>query len=151
MEETLKRKNLFVSILLAGLSVTVVLMLSSFLFRTVISPPVDPNLDDNIQKNTVEEVIQVNVLNASGVQGLAARVRNFLRARGFDVVEIGNYPESSENSIIIDKVGDVNSALKVAYALGIGDTLVTTKIDSALFLRTSIIIGKDFASLKPFK
>ncbi len=133
------------------LSVLVFLMLSSFISRMVIEPPVDSSLDPNIVKSTAQEVIQVNVLNACGETGLAGKVRNFLRSRGYDVVEIGNYEPTLEKSMVIDRLGDPNSSMKVAYALGINDSLVYSEIDSNMFLRSSVVIGRDFPDLKPFK
>lgn len=132
------------------MSIIVVAMLSSFISRVFISPPVDPTLDADIQRNTAQEVIQVSVLNAAGAQGIATKAKNYLRSRGFDVVEIGNFDKTVSKSCIIDCVGDLRSAMKVAYALGINDSLVVTKVDSNLFLRSSIILGMDYQELKPF-
>ncbi len=132
------------------LSVIVFFMLSSFISRMVLEPPVDSSIDPNIVKSTAQEVIQVNVLNACGEKGLAGKVRNFLRSRGYDVVEIGNYEPALDKSIVIDRLGDPNSSKKVAYALGVNDSLVYSEIDSNMFLRASVVIGKDFFELKPF-
>ena len=135
--------------LLSAMGLIVVCMLSSFINRMVIAPPVDPNIEG--QKTTAAEVIQVNVLNACGKSGLASKVKEFLRSRGFDVVEIGNFDQKLTKSVVIDRLGDVNSSKKVAYALGISDSLVVSQADSSLYLRSSIVIGDDFADLKPFK
>ncbi len=137
--------------LLSAVGLIVIGMLSSFVNRMFIAPPVDPNIDSSITKNTHEEVIQVNVLNACGKKGLAAKAKEFLRSRGFDVVEIGNFEQPMPKSVIIDRLGDINSAKKVAYALGIQDTLIQKQVDSTLYLRSTIVIGDDFAILKPFK
>lgn len=132
------------------LSIVVVTMLSSFLLR-VSTPPVDSHISLETAKINPQDVIQVNVLNACGVTGLASQAKEYLRNRGFDVVEVGNYSEKVEKSQILDRLGDPESAKKVAFAVGISDSCITQQIDSALFLRSTIIIGKDFASLKPFK
>jgi len=42
--------------------------------------------------------IKVEVLNASGQRGLARRVTQYLRDRGFDVVSVGNAPEEYDSS-----------------------------------------------------
>lgn len=125
-------------------------MLSSFINRMVISPPADPTLDEDIIKNTVEEVIQINVLNATLTPGIAGETREYLRNRGFDVVEVGNFTDRTERSMIIDRVGDVKSAKKIGYAMGIPDSCIVTKLDSNMFLRATIILADDFRSLKPF-
>ncbi len=137
-------------LLLSALGLIVIVMLSSFINRMFISPPIDPMLDKEIEASENEVVIQVNILNACGETGLAARVKDYMRFRGFDVVEIGNYHRIEESSIVFDRLGDLRSARKVAYALGISDSNVVSSIDSNLYLRSTIIIGKDFALLKPF-
>lgn len=137
--------------LIIGLALCVVLMLSSFITR-IVTPPVESELDANTQPtNEVEQAIQVNVLNACGKNGLAKEVQNFLMERGYDVVSIGNYDEKLENSMIVDRLGDISSANKVAYALGVNDSAITCSIDSAMFVRATVIVGKDYLDLKPFK
>ena len=74
----------------------------------------------------------------------------FLRDRGFDVVEIGNDTSRPRQTSIIDRVGDRTSARKVAQTLGVADSCITTDLDSMRFLQTSIIIGADLDNLEPF-
>ena len=135
--------------LIASLGLLVILMLSSFIFR-ISNPPISAAVVSTDRINELEQFIQVNVLNACGKAGLANNVKNYLLERGFDVVEIGNYDVPLENSVIIDRVGDANSSKKVAYAMGIKDSFVMTEIDSAMYVRSTIIIGKDYFTLKPF-
>jgi len=135
--------------LIASLGLLVILMLSSFVIR-ITTPPISAAVDAPAKISEIEQFIQVNVLNACGKTGLASEVKNYLLERGFDVVEIGNYDVPLENSVVIDRVGDVNSSRKVAYAMGIKDSFVTTEIDSALYVRSTIIVGKDYFTLKPF-
>jgi hypothetical protein len=128
-------------------------MLSSFIFR-IAAPPVsaevDLSMEDADMCSPSEQIIQVNVLNACGKTGLASEVKTYLLERGFDVVEIGNYSGEMENSVIIDRIGDSLSSKKVAYAMGIQDAYVTSDIDSSLFVRATVVIGKDYFSLKSF-
>ncbi len=138
------------AIIIAFLSVAVFLFGASLVLRFFVTPPIDASLDDEIQRISVEEVVQVNVLNGCGVQGLAAETRDYLRVRGFDVVDIGNYRKSVDKSFVLDRVGDIKSAKKVAFALGVSDSLVKSKIDSSLFLRSTVVVGKDYKKLKPF-
>jgi len=120
-------------------------LVSSFALKIIANNRTTGDLE---LENTVAESIQVNVLNACGEKGLAGKTRKYLRNNGFDVVEIGNYNLELEKSIIIDRLGDKRSALKTAYALGIEDSLVYSNIDSSLFIRATVIIGKDFKMLK---
>lgn len=126
-------------------------MISAFVYRVFVSPPIEFAIDKNIKKATQQEVIQVNILNATDTSGIAMKVKQYLRSRGFDVVEIGNYKEKSDESFFIDRLGDINSAQKIAYALGIDESKYKTEIDSNLFLRVTVVLGNDFRKLKPFK
>ena len=143
-----KKSKILSSILVSLLSLVIVVFFISMIYRFIIGPPSDPTVDENSIKQTSEEVIQVNVLNGCGVKGLAAKIRDFLRLKGFDVVDVGNYKTEVELSFVIDRLGDINSAKKVANAIGIPDSLVFTDIDSNLFLRSSVVLGKDYKKLK---
>lgn len=143
--------KIFSNTVIAIFGIVVLIMLLAFILKMINPKPSDPNLDKNIVKNTATEVIQINILNASGIKGIASTAKDYLRSKGFDVVEIGNYIKQVDNSFILDRVGDSSSAAKVAFAIGISDTLVKVKIDSTLFVRNSIILGKDYSKLKPFK
>ena len=74
-----------------------------------------------------------------------------MRIRGFDVVEIGNYGKPQSKTCVFDRVGDLGSALKVAKAMGVADSLVFTKKDSTLFLRATVVLGSDYKYLKSFR
>lgn len=129
----------------------VIILSASFVIRVFIFPPVDATIDKDIKPETVTEVIQINILNSTKISGKANEVKKYMRSRGFDVVETGNYTEEVEKSFVIDRLGDKQSAIKVASAVGIPDSLIITEIDSSLFLRCSVILGKDLHQLNPFK
>jgi hypothetical protein len=133
-----------------GMALAVVLFFSSMLYKLISAKPIDASIDPEVKKRSLEEVIQVNVLNACGEPGAATEVMHYLRKLGFDVVEIGNCREMEDYSRVIDRVGDYKSAEKVAYALGIENDEIDTKIDSSMFLRCTIVIGDDYKALKLF-
>jgi len=149
--DKIKKSKLLNIILISLLSIVIVFFVLSLGVRLFIGSGIDPTIDENIERLSAEEVIQINVLNACGVKGLAAHTRDYLRSRGFDVVDIGNYKKNVEKSFVIDRLGDLSSSKKVAYAVGIEDSLIVTKIDSNLFLRCSLVLGNDYMTLKPFK
>ena len=135
---------------IVALGLLVVVMLSSFIMRLV-NPPISAELDADIEKtNEIEQKIQINVLNGCGKDGLAGKVKMYLIERGFDVVSIGNYSDVLEKSVVVDRIGDLKSSSRVAYAMGINDSYVTSEIDSTLYVRSTIIVGKDYFELKPF-
>ena len=96
-------------------------------------------------------VIQLDVLNGSGAKGIAARFTKFLRNAGFDVVEMKNYKVSTiSRTLVVDRVGDLSSARRVALALGVGDKSIIQQINPDYFVDVSVIIGGDYASLQSF-
>lgn len=100
----------------------------------------------------VGPVIQVEIRNGAGVDHLAKQTRAFLRDRGFDVVDVGNYQSfSQEESVVIDRIGDLESARKVASALGIPDERVQQDIRKDYYLDASVILGHDYQTLRPFE
>ncbi len=135
------------SLLISCIVITLLLSLSLY-SRVVLFKPVDTEIED--AKHTKQEVIQVAIINACGEKGIAAKAQKFMRSLGYDVVETGNSNEKLASSIVIDRLGDKKSAFKVAYALGINENQISKHIDSTLFLRATIIIGKDYKTLKPF-
>ena len=126
-----------------GLGVTVLLV--SFVSR-MFNPPVSAL----VAQDGPPTVIQVEIVNAAGRPGAGRQTMTFLRERGFDVVDISSGSELRAQSSVIDRLGDRTSALAVAKVLGIADTLVISDIDSMLFIRASVILGKDCAQLTPF-
>ena len=129
----------------------VIILSGSFLYRIYFSPSViaDVAQENKITKN---EVIQVEILNSLQKNGLASAAMVYLRNRKFDVVKIGNFNEKDKpKSFIIDRLGDSLSSKKLAYVLGIADSMIITDIDSSLFLRCTIVLGNDYQHLNPFK
>jgi hypothetical protein len=97
-----------------------------------------------------QKVVKVEVLNGCGVAGLAKQVTDFLRLKGFDVVDMGNaenfeFPET----LVVDRVGDIASAWRVARAMGV-NTVIQQK-DEDLLLDVTLILGRDYHQLVPLK
>ena len=100
----------------------------------------------------VGQVIQVEVRNGCGVPDLAAITTEYLRRHGFDVVETGNYERSDvQRSVVIDRVGDEESAAKVARILGLPEDRVERDLNPELFLDASVVIGMDYEILRPLE
>ena len=134
--------------LVLAFGVVVIVLVWSFVNRIFIDPPVEPETVQGGKPHT----IQLDVLNGSGVPKLSQRFTDYLRARGFDVVEMGNYKDSKvENTRVIDRAGQLSAAQQVAEALGVPKTSVVRQIDRNAYLDVSVVIGRDFRLLKPFK
>lgn len=91
------------------------------------------------------ERVRVEVLNAAGTPGLAARGRTFLRDHGYDVVHIGNAPDfGADSSVVLDRVGRMDLARSVADAAGI--PRVVARPDSNRYVDVTVVLGKDWPS-----
>jgi hypothetical protein len=99
-----------------------------------------------------EDIVQVEVLNGCGVTGVADRYTDYLRVKQFDVVKSSNYISSEmDETLVIDRIGNMANAFKVAKALGVSNKNVIQQLNKDYFIDVSIIIGKDYFSLSPFK
>ncbi|GAB5465520.1 MAG: hypothetical protein Kapaf2KO_09560 [Candidatus Kapaibacteriales bacterium] len=130
------------------LGILAIVLLSSFVDASILTKEDKAELPKVAARRSFEDVIQINVLNGCGESGLAANVQKGLRKMGFDVVEIGNFEQEIENTIIIDRLGDSHSAFKLAHSLGIEEKFIFTQIDSTMFFRASLVIGKDYKTLE---
>jgi LytR cell envelope-related transcriptional attenuator len=135
-------RSLALNIVLGALAILVLYLGYSLLDRHFLHPRVDPSRGEG------GGVIQVDVLNGCGVSGAATEVRDYLRARGFDVVELRNYKSFDvDRSIVVDRVGDGVAADRVAAALGIPGGRIVRQINPDYYVDVSIVIGKDHRSL----
>lgn len=141
--------NLFINLLLIILAVIIIFM-SYSLVNKFSSNNNQEDLTENIE--VASEIVQVEVLNGCGIAGVAERFTDFLRSNNFDVVGTGNYISFDiDYSLIIDRTGNMANAKKVAKALNINDKNVIQQINNDYFLDVSLIIGRDFEKLSPFK
>ena len=88
--------------------------------------------------------ITVEVLNASGVDGLARAATMRLRARGIDVVFYGNAPmDTLRLTRVVARQADTTAARRVRDALEIGE--VADEPEARLLLNVSVYLGRDAA------
>jgi hypothetical protein len=144
----LRNGLLNVALLVGGLGAIVLLY---GLFTRTLTPSAAPERSLEETK-LVGSVIQVEVRNGAGVDRLAAQATQYLRDRGFDVVEVGNHETfQQERSVVIDRVGDPEAARKVAEALGLPPERVRREVRRQYYLDASVIIGDDYKQLRPFQ
>jgi hypothetical protein len=133
------------NVLIGVLALVVVVMAYSFVSRHLLHPPVDA-------KRSGGGVIQLDVLNGCGASGAASTITAYLRSRGYDVVEIHNYKTFDvAESMVIDRTGNRREAEKVAAALGIREGNIVVQISPDYYVDVSLVIGKDYSSLKPLQ
>jgi LytR cell envelope-related transcriptional attenuator len=91
------------------------------------------------------ERVRVEVLNASGVPGLARRGTEALRDAGFDVVSYGNAPGfAPDTSLVLDRVGRMELARSVADALQV--PRVYARPDANVYVDVTVVLGRDWAA-----
>ncbi len=143
------RNGLLNALLLVG-GLGVMVLLYGLVTRTFNAPPSPQRTPESTE--LVGTIIQVEVLNGAGVDRLAAEATHYLRDRGFDVVDVGNYRTfEQEQSVIIDRVGDPEAARKVAEALGLPTDRIRQEIRRQYYLDASVVIGHDYEQLQPFQ
>jgi hypothetical protein len=94
------------------------------------------------------KILQCDVLNGCGAKGVSARVTTYLRSKGFDVVEMKNYKTFGiPHTIVVDRVGDLSAARRIAAALGVSTANVIQQLNPDYFVNVSVIIGADYSTL----
>ncbi len=145
-----RKASSFSNYLLIGLiallsAVIIFLSYSLYLKIRIISDNKDKN-----EKDKVSAIIQVEVLNGCGVEGIASQFTNFLRDKNFDVVSIGNFKsDNMEETIIIDRIGNKANAEKLADVLGVSKKNIVEHLNKDYFLDATLVIGKDYNKLEP--
>ena len=88
--------------------------------------------------------VRVEVLNATKTRGLARRATRHLRDRGFDVVAVGNAPETRDSTTVIDRTGHPDWAALIAEAMG--GARIESVPDTSRYLDITVLVG---ASWRP--
>ncbi len=90
-----------------------------------------------------EEPVTVLILNGCGVSGVGQKAARHLRALGFDVVDYRNADAFDYNeTIVVDRAGDIGSALNVARTVKTGN--VIQQIQETPLEDVVVIVGKDY-------
>jgi hypothetical protein len=138
-------------LLLSIMGIVTLYLLYILIDKVFVHPPVSAIVPIDKRRTVSDVYIQLNVINASGQQGIAKKTMNYYRERGFDVVEISTADTLSNISYVIDHLSDTVSARNVAYAIGLSDSTIKHDYDTTLYLRASVVIGTDYFKLKPFQ
>ena len=149
-KKQLSPRSLILNIVIVILGVIVFFLLYSFITNSIVNKPVEWTTESPELGDATGEIIQLDVLNGCGVRGIAQDFTDYLRKRNFDVVQSANYKTFDvEESLVIDRTGDLAAARKVAYALGIDEKNIVQQINPDYYLNVSVVIGRDYEKLKP--
>ena len=106
----------------------------------------------DLSKDSTVSKIQIEVLNGCGKSGVAEKLTDYLRAKGFDVVRLGNYRSFEiEKSIIISRNEKIQNAEKVASVVGLKNENVIQQTNPEYLLDVTFILGKDYKQLIPLQ
>ncbi len=94
---------------------------------------------------TFDDIVVVEVWNATSRRGLAEDLQLYLRQFGIDAVRWGNYGNYKKYTTVIDRQGDIGLAYRVARVVGCSE--VKTEIDKTRLVELSIVIGDDFKEI----
>ena len=129
--------NLILSVLILFLGYSLLVKLNVFGENSEI---------DNLVKH--KKNMQIEVLNGCGVDGVADMFTDSLRKKNIDVVNTGNYRSYNiDNSIVIDRTGNIINAEYVAEVIGIDNKQVIQQKNKNYFLDVTLLIGKDYKQL----
>ena len=141
-----KTTNVFLNFTILLLSVVIIFLTYSIIEK------VDYFRDNNNDKENVgvnKKPVQLEVLNGCGVNGVAEKFTDYLRAGNFDVVNIGNYRSFDiDHSLLIDRTGNMKKAFEIASTLGIEKNNIIQQVNKEYFLDVTLVIGKDYKRLK---
>ncbi len=138
--------GVFLNLAILALLVIVAYLAYSFVLRLTVAPTLDATRDGDPQG----KAIQVDVINGCGAAKAGTQCTQYLRSRGYDVVEVRNYHRFDvRTSLVIARTSNIRNAEKVATALGIPSTRIIQQLNPDLFVDVSVLIGHDVQSLKP--
>ncbi|OGU12659.1 MAG: hypothetical protein A2X61_10935 [Ignavibacteria bacterium GWB2_35_12] len=148
--KNLDKKALVLNIFSGFFGFVILLMILSFTYRILSPEQLQSKVTGYSEIVPVNQTVQVNIINACSVDGIAKKMKDYLNKQGIKVVSIGNSSSPVEKSFI--KGGsDENKSLNLASIIGIDKSLIKTQQKNSDYQIISVVIGKDFSQLKPFK
>ena len=109
-----------------------------------------------IKKTNSEQIfghkIQVEIQNGCGLKGIAKLYTNFLRDKGYDVINFKNAPHFSykKTRLFVHQKDTLNFVNEIIDILKINSELVDYSYNNDLLHKMTIIIGDDYNQLDSF-
>ena len=143
--------------ILDKLKIIIIISLAAILYFIVKENYFNKNISSTslssktVLENFSEDMIQIEVLNGCGVKGIADLYTNFLRDKGYDVIDYknANHFNYEKTQLIVYNtklnIEDIINRLKIE----ITDIKYIKRPD--IFFDFSLIIGRDFNTLESFE
>lgn len=153
LKKTVVNYTLNISIIILG--ALCVYLVFSLVTNTFLSKSkTEKDIKDSVKTGITHQPnlsVQVDVQNGTGVNRVGAIFRDYLKVKGYDVVNLDDYKSTNvDKTIIIDRTGDTKKAQRIADVLGVSGRNIVQQINRELYLDATIVIGKDFNELKPY-
>ena len=155
-------KNIFLNSLIFILTIFIGVFIYSFStnqvhngksFKMPFPPTSDPPPLSAIYENNPVNESLVEVLNGCGVQGIAGKFSRYLRDNNIDVLNSDDADHYNyTHTLIITRTGNVQILDKVSSLLGFDaqdENHILNKPNSSSEFDLTVIIGNDYASIKP--
>ena len=99
---------------------------------------------------TLNDRLQIEVLNGCGVKGIADLYTNYLRKNGYDVINYKNAENFSYNSTIILIHKNNLNTNHFKNLMKIDPLNIKNLFDEKIFFDLTLIIGKDYKKLESY-
>lgn len=149
----MKQNTPKLTVLLNGAIALLVLLITVQIYGVIF----DSHPDRSVSKQNDQESagvinMQINILNGCGVSGVGNSMTQYCRAAGYDVVEMGNYKSFDVNeSMVIDRIGNLEDAKRLAAFLKIAPKNVVQQFSNDHLVSATVVIGNDYKNLSPWK
>jgi uncharacterized protein YebE (UPF0316 family) len=94
--------------------------------------------------------IKIEILNGCGVQDLARVTTDYLREKGFDVINYANAAEEQKKTVVIDRLSPEEKWAKIVASV-LDIDLTSAIVDSSLCVHVLVLLGKDYEEIMPKK
>ncbi len=107
----------------------------------------------NTQEKMKKEVdIVIELINGNGVSGICEKYKDFFTRKGVDVINVGNAENFNyDKTVMYLHTDSYKKARKISKLLGVEINTVLMKTTPAVNCDISIVLGKDYKELKPYK
>ena len=126
-----------------------------FAIRQCSSPVQDVGQSEIKQE---DRILQIEVLNGCGVDGVADKFTRFLRSNDLDVVKTDNFETmpgepnyNVQQTVVMERQGNIENGIRIAGILGLGPGRVLQEVNETYLIDATVIIGKDFRQLTSWK
>lgn len=143
-------RSILLNVLLVLVAIFIIYQLYVFIFPGTSES--QPLVQEIKAANGSQNIVQIDVLNGCGASGIGQKFTTFLRSKGYDVVEMGNYKSFDvKETLVIDRTGNLGVAQSLASVLGVQQKNVIQQISPDYLVTASVVVGKDFKNLNVWK